>query len=298
MSKSNVNRRSKSMSRSKSRFNPRSESKTPSVANTSFDVFGTCLNDLDLVKEYDQLRQTWTGDENMTAEWNAKVLELCPSIETISLEEFMTKWYFDTEDPPLGCGSYGCVYIACWRKSGDCQYVVKKTSSQKFGGDVAIAAIAGAIGIGPRIFDAYLSEYDDLLFVVMERLQGRELRPILEEMVIKSVLKWPEMLNSYDAQFRAPRHSYDLQFRAAQQWTNLWTALKQQIDRMHKYNINHNDLRDQNIFVINPYSDHPIIHIIDFGEASITFSPIKLERDEPFYPIPLSHAQYRASLKI
>jgi hypothetical protein len=144
----------------------------------------------------------------------------------------------------IGFGEYGTIYRLDENRCIKFVNITKTLNNLKyihFIKEIEISKIAGNIGIGPKIYDAYVTVNDQdsscYGIIYMEYLQGMTLSNYMEDL---------------------PKNKYD----------HIRKLLDEKIAKLHSHNILHSDLHADNVYVIlNNRQEFVDVKIIDYGFA-------------------------------
>jgi serine/threonine protein kinase len=184
----------------------------------------------------------------------------------------------------IGSASVGDVRRACFgvseEKQGNCDYVVKvQDYIPAFDKEVQIATLAGDQGIGPKVSDAWICTPED-----------RE--------TSRQYPKWQRVLSDSRKRFRfeeRPIAFLVMDFidgltlrewlegdHSAQERKHMFQQIIDQIEALHKLNIQHGDLHKGNI-VIDKKTQKP--YLIDFGKSTALTNDFKDYRNLLVLPL-------------
>lgn len=144
----------------------------------------------------------------------------------------------------ISSGEYGSIYLLDQNtciKFVDITNTLNNLKYVNFMKEIEISKVAGNIGIGPKIYDAYVTVNDEdsrcYGIIYMEYLHGVTLSKYMENL---------------------SKDNYD----------QVRTLLDQKIMKLHSHQILHSDLHSDNVFVILGHNNQLIdIKIIDYGFA-------------------------------
>lgn len=149
------------------------------------------------------------------------------------------------EQTPIGEGYFGKIYKIGNKKAAKIVPLTKhgyKDFVRRVETDMEISKMAGDLGVGPKIFDAYtccLDEEGNCFYVMeMELLKGMPLRQWLQKK------KAPALVSKAK------------------------NMVRKKLAILLRHSISHNDLHDLNVFVVGTHSSIKDVFILDYGEAS------------------------------
>lgn len=157
----------------------------------------------------------------------------------------------------LGKGMYGEIFNICDRES-NCNYIIK-VADDDMSEEAELQLRASKAGVAPRIFQ-YFVDNADKEYIIMEKIRGKTVKDILEDLIKKEVQGKPNFK------------------RLAKAIDSLVNDVFSAIMRLHSVGIEHKDLHLDNIMY---NEDKGELQFIDFGLSKPieNFIPMFLDED-------------------